>query len=109
MEKGILKYTLKNAIEHKGKADEKAVIGKIFKDNKDVVKKVNFMSLDEQKEELKTLDFRLLKKEKVKKEFMLPELKTDKKIVMRFAPNPNGAMRLGHSRIALLNWFYVEL
>ena len=34
MEKEILKYTLKNAIEHKGKADEKAVIGKIFKDNK---------------------------------------------------------------------------
>src|SRR3989344_5191526 len=121
MEKEILKYTLKNAIEHKGKADEKAIIGKIFKGNKNVnlkevlkdiknvVKKVNSMSLDEQKEELKTLDFRLLKKEKIIKEFILPELKTDKKIVMRFAPNPNGAMSLGHSRIALLNWFYVEL
>ena len=36
MEKEILKYTLKNAIEHKGKADEKAIIGKIFKGNKNV-------------------------------------------------------------------------
>ena len=121
MEKDILKYALKNAIEHKGRADEKAVVGKLFKDKKnldpvevlkevkEVVKKVNSMNLEEQREELNSLDFRLLKKEKVKKEFILPELKTDKKIVMRFAPNPNGAMSLGHSRVALLNWFYVEL
>src|SRR3989344_2677754 len=118
----ILKYALQNAIRYKGKADLKAVTSKLFseikvkdkksllKDVKNIVNKVNKMGLKKQIEELKKIEPKLLEeKKKVKKRIILPKLsKVKGKVVMRFAPNPNGAMSLGHARTALLNWFYTE-
>ncbi len=117
----ILKYALQNAINYNGKADGKAVAGKVFsevinvdkkkllKEIDEVVKKVNSLKLDEQKDELGKIDSSLLEKKKIIEKAKLPELpNSNKGVSMRFAPNPNGPMSLGHSRPALLNWYYVK-
>lgn len=124
MENIILRYTLQNAIRYNGKANPGAVIGKILKENpklkKDikllikeinkVVKLVNSMDLEDQKEKLKELDPKLLiKKKKEVKKREIPDLpNVKKKVVMRFAPNPNGPPSLGHCRPGLWNWFLVQ-
>ena len=109
-------HALQNAVNYKGKADSKAVIGKIFAENpkinkktlfnqiNEIVNKVNSMSLQEQQSYLQ--QFPAYKKPLIEKK--LPDLKNPKNIIMRFAPNPNGAMSLGHSRVAILNWIYTK-
>jgi len=120
MQKKIFQYALENAVKYNGKADLNAVLGKVFSEFKDidkkkiveeakeVIKKVNSMPLENQKEELKKLTPE--KKEKpIKEKPKLPELeKPHKNVVMRFAPNPNGPLSLGHSRPALWNYLLVK-
>src|SRR3989344_5302476 len=98
MQKKIFQYALENAVKYNGKADLNAVLGKVFSEFKDidkkkiveeakeVIKKVNSMPLENQKEELKKLTPE--KKEKpIKEKPKLPELeKPHKNVVMRFAP-----------------------
>lgn len=119
LDREILRLALENAIDYKGKANFKAVIGKVmgqkrslgFEDIKikvkNIVDEVNSMKLEEQKEMFKA--FKPTEKVEKSKERKIPDLDNVKdKVVMRFAPNPNGAMSFGHSRIALWNWFFVE-
>lgn len=124
MEKLILRYVLENAVKYDGKSNIQSVLGKILQDDsklkskvkellieiQKVVNKVNSMSIEEQQNELAKIK-PIKKDKKVKrKRLIIPNLENAKKngAVMRFAPNPNGAMTLGHSRVALWNWFFVK-
>lgn len=113
----ILRCALENATKYGGKANYNAALGGLFARKKNIDKKkaielcrkiiaeVNSLSLNEQKERLKELG-KLKKLSKKKKEICLE--RTKGKVVMRFAPNPNGPMSFGHSRTALWNWFFVK-
>lgn len=116
----VRKHALLNAVEHNGKASPGAVLGRVLAEQpglknkvRDVMKtvtkavaSVNSISLEEQKAEISKLG---VKKKAAKKRAGLPAIKAVKgKVVMRFAPNPNGPMSLGHSRQALNNWWYVK-
>lgn len=122
-EKIILKHALQNAVNYNGKANTGAVIGKILsekpelknnistlsKEIQKIVNEVNSLTLEQQKERLKEFASELPVKEKKKEERKIPDLENVKgKVVMRFAPNPNGPISLGHCRPALWNWFFVE-
>ena len=113
----VLRCALQNAIQYNGRATVNSVLGLVFAlDNSSdkkliieevnkIVPEVNRMSNDEQLKLLKRLG-EIKKKKDVKKRIRLEKVKG--KVVMRFAPNPNGAMSFGHSRVALWNWFFVE-
>ena len=120
----ILKYALLNAVQHDGKANVQAVLGKIISENpkvrneikeiipeiKKIVAEVNSLSVDEQKKKVKELGLKIEKK-KVEEERELPPLpnvKKYKKIVMRMAPFPSGPLHIGNARMALLNDEYVK-
>ena len=118
MEDIILKHTLKNAVDYNGKADSKSVIGKILSEKKSykkqikeilpkinkIVEQVNNLTLEQQKQQLASFTFKKIKKKEKVQE--LPGVKG--KVIMRFAPNPNGVLSLGHCRQALWNWFFVQ-
>lgn len=117
----ILRHALKNAVLHDGKADVKAVMNKVIGDKpkadrkklasevKKIVVDVNKKSIAVQKKELlKIWPDALEKKPEKPKE--LPALlgAVKGKVVLRFAPNPNGAMTLGAARGLILNWEYAK-
>jgi glutamyl-tRNA synthetase len=127
VEELILKYALINAYTHKGKANTKAVIGKVLGENpelrpkakeiiplvNEIVERVNGMSIEEQESKLKEIypEFFEAKKEKKEEKKGLPPLpKAEKgKVVTRFAPNPDGAFHLGNARAAILSHEYARL
>ncbi|NJD99119.1 glutamate--tRNA ligase [Thermococcus sp. LS1] len=127
VEELIMKYALINAISHKGKANPKAVIGKVLGENPElrpkakeiiplvnqIVEQVNGMSIEEQEAKLKEIypEFFEAKKEKKEEKKGLPPLpKAEKgKVVTRFAPNPDGAFHLGNARAAILSHEYARL
>lgn len=110
------KYALKNAVDFEGEANPGAVIGKIFAEldikdeNKgevqrkaqEICQNVNNLSLEEQKEELEEYEFEEQEKEE---HDPIPDLKDaeEGEVVVRFAPNPNGAPHLGHARGMTIN------
>ncbi|VVB79146.1 Glutamate--tRNA ligase [uncultured archaeon] len=122
IEKKMLAYALKNAVEHEGKCQSGAVLNPLFHEGLDkaevknimpkineVVKKVNSMSLDEQKKELEETE-KLISHRKVRAEDELPELPDVPKtgVVMRFAPAPSGALHVGHAISNVISSLYVE-
>lgn len=119
----ILRLALQNAVKYNGKASRQAVIGKVlaadpglkglgnelYKLVDDIIAEVNSMKIEEQRRKLEEIAPELLvekKKEEVRRLQVLKNV--DGRVVMRFAPNPNGPLSLGHARPALLNWFYVK-
>ncbi|PJA18997.1 MAG: glutamate--tRNA ligase, partial [Candidatus Diapherotrites archaeon CG_4_10_14_0_2_um_filter_31_5] len=111
-----LKYAVKNAIEHQGKAELKAVISKLMaidknlaknlsveiKEITEIVEKVNSMDKKELEEKFNSFDsFDELPERKHKEEMQL-DWADKEKVVTRYAPNPNGPIHLGNAR-ALLN------
>ncbi len=119
----ILKYALQNAILHNGKANYKAVMGKIMAENpalrsrakeligevKKIVEGINSLSLEQQRRKLEEIAPELLekkKKEERKELEDLPEVRGE--VRMRLAPSPSGPMHLGQSRMAILNDEYVK-
>lgn len=116
----ILKYALQNAVRY-GSADFKAVTGRVFseadvRDKKalldkirQVVEEVNGMKQGERISKLMEIDPKLLEDKPKEERKELPELENVKgRVVMRFAPNPSGAISLGRSRQAILNWLYCQ-
>ena len=118
----IYKHTLLNAVEHEGKADAKAVLGKVLAENpklkknvkeviseiKKIIKDVNSQTIDQQKTLLKKLGIR--EREKVILATGLTKLPNAKggKVVMRLAPYPSGPLHIGNARMVILNDEYVK-
>ncbi|MBI5884497.1 glutamate--tRNA ligase, partial [archaeon] len=121
----IWKHALKNALEHEGKAQAGAVVGKVLalfpeakkdlagisSEIKAVVEKVNKLKLEEARERLKLFEGKYELQKKEKREG-LPELEWfisgEEKCRTRFAPNPNGPFHLGGARQAILSWLYAR-
>src|SRR3989338_4323362 len=122
----ILKYILKNALEYQGKANPKAVLGLILKENQPlrndvpaVLKKIEQSIIDiskltpaQQQEKLQRLAPELLQQEKEPTiEGPLKPLPNAEKgkVIVRIAPSPSGALHIGHAYGAALNYEYAKM
>lgn len=107
----------------KGKANPKAVVGKVLGGCPElrskvaevtplinsIVEEVNAMGLEAQTKALAEMDSSLLVKEKKERKYELPELENvNGKVVMRIAPGPSGPLHIGHTRVSVLNDEYVK-
>lgn len=123
--KGLIrKHALLNAVKFNGRADAKAVLGKILSENaelraraaevskevSEIVAFVNKLSVDEQISELKKIDASLLEeKPKEKEERGLKELDgVGRDFVVRIEPSPSGALHIGHAYGLLVNSEYAK-
>jgi len=118
--KKIKAYTLKNAVEHGGKAREGSVISALFHEGlkksevkkvieqvKNVVKEINKLPIGRQEEEFKKLKSEVDKRKERKGLPPLPKAKKGK-VMMRFAPSPSGPLHIGHAATACLSFLYVQ-
>lgn len=122
----LWKLTLKNAVKFGGIPNKKAIIGKVMQERKDlrsqssiivpllddIIESATKLNIDEQTKKLLELEPNALeKKETIKEKKILPELPNIdkyKKIVMRLAPYPSGALHIGNARMVILNDEYVK-
>ena len=121
----VRKAILLNALQHGGKAQTGAIIGKIIGERQElrtkakelteligeILEKVNSLSIDAQKKEVQERWPEALNKEKVEEEKKLPPLaNTDRypMIVTRFSPNPDCVLHLGSARAILLSHEYAR-
>ncbi len=119
----ILKYALQNALFHDGRANYKAVMGKIMAENpelrkrakelipevKKIVEEVNSLSPEEMRKKLEEIAPELLERKKKEEKKELEDLPdVNGPVRMRLAPSPSGPMHLGQSRMAILNDEYVK-
>lgn len=120
----IYKHALHNAVRYEGKANPGAVIAKVVgedpelkKDMKvlgkkvsEVVKKVNSLGLDKQKEELGKIAPDLLEEKKIVEERKLPPLKNvEGPVVLRVAPYPSGPLHIGNTKQVIINDEYAKI
>jgi len=120
IEQKMLAYALKNAVEHEGKCQSGAVLNPLFHEGlerdkvkevmpqiNEIVKKVNSMSLEEQKTELEEAEKLIShRKERVG----MPELPNvpTTGVIMRYAPAASGYLHLGHASSNCANAMYVK-
>jgi glutamyl-tRNA synthetase len=119
-------YGLKNAVEFNGKANSKAVMGKLMMERPElrskakiysnvidkVITEINQIGIEEQRKKLLELEPSALDKEEKREELkelpQLPKLEQYKKIIMRLAPYPSGALHIGNARMVILNNEYIK-
>lgn len=122
LKKLVFKHAVINAFQHDGKADAKAVLGKVIAerpeskpDIKNVIKiikssvdEVNSLPAAKLKKEFEKLKIR--PKKRVEEKAKLPPMpKAVKgKVTMRLAPYPSGPLHIGNARMAVLNDEYAK-
>lgn len=116
---------LQNALQYHGKADPKAVLGKLMAEKPElrprakelvplvqrVCQEVEALAPEAQKAELEREAPELLaRKEPEERKAVLPPLPgaQDGKVVMRLAPYPSGPLHIGNARMVVLNDEYVK-
>ena len=125
----IWHLALQNAFEYDGKGAAGSVIGRIMSMRADLrqhgghvsplvaqsVQKANQLAQEQGLEHVESIlaseaPHLLEGRQKQEKREGLPELKNvqDKKIVLRFAPNPNGPLSFGHARGIVINGTYAK-
>jgi glutamyl-tRNA synthetase len=123
----VQKAALLNALQHGGKAQAGAIIGKIIGEKQElktkakeltgliskVVNEVNSLSVEEQKRRVEEKWPEALKKEKAEEEEKrlppLPNADKYKQVVTRFSPNPDCVLHLGSARAIILSHEYARL
>lgn len=122
----LKRHAILNALKYGGKADVKAVVGKVlsespnlrkiasevFKIAAEVVAEINSMSFAEQRSLAESLGLSLVKERPKKEGHLLPPLPNAQKyskIYVRFAPNPDSVIHLGNARAALLSDEYAKM
>ncbi|MCX8153286.1 MAG: glutamate--tRNA ligase [Candidatus Bathyarchaeota archaeon] len=123
----ILRAALLNALQHDGKAQVGAIIGKVIGERQElkiqakelasligkVVNEVNSLSIDEQKRIVEEKWPEALKKEKAaEEEKHLPPLPSAERyslVITRFSPNPDCVLHLGSARAIILSHEYARM
>jgi len=124
----VRKYALQNAVEYDGEGQSGSVLGRLLSERKDLrqnarelmvlvdaeVSAANSMAASQGvgavRAELERSAPEALEREKHQKAEGLRELPGDtSSIVLRFAPNPNGPMTIGHSRGLSINSEYSRM
>ena len=122
----VRKAALLNAMQHGGKGQAGALIGRIISERQElktkakelsgligkVVKEVNKLSIEEQKRLVEEKWPEALKKEKPVEEKGLPSLPNVanyKQVVTRFSPNPDCVLHLGSARAIVLSHEYARM
>jgi len=118
----IEKYALANAFQHNGKANPKAVLGKVLsadpdlRNNIDIVAKevleviirINKLSLSQQESELKEVYPELFTIEKKEKSMVELLGAMQGKVITRMPPEPSKHMLVGHALSFLINYIYAN-
>ncbi|MFX1366214.1 MAG: glutamate--tRNA ligase [Promethearchaeota archaeon] len=117
---------LKNSVKFNGKPNKKAIMGKLMATRSDlrsetkiilplleqIIGEILKLTIDQQTEQLLKLDPHALDKEVKRKETKelpeLPNISNYKKVIMRLAPYPSGALHIGNARMIVLNDEYVK-
>lgn len=120
----IKKYALQNAALYGGKANPKAVMGKVLAEQpelrsrakevaaaaEEVCREVASLGFEDICRMAEEIDPNILKRTKCERKHVLPDLPgaEEGKVVMRVAPGPSGPLHLGHTRVSILNDEYVK-
>jgi glutamyl-tRNA synthetase len=115
----IKAYALKNAIAYKGKANSGAIVSALFNEGlekseiknvipkiQEIIKEIETLDLEKQKEEFEKMK-EFVSEREVRKG--LPELpNSENGVIMRFAPSASGPMHAAHAIVAGLSIDYVK-
>ena len=123
----VRKYALQNAVEYGGKGQSGSVLGRVLAEREQLRNRVKSLLLLVEKEvtransiaredgiegvrkELQSLAPEALDRERHKKNEGLRDLPGNtSEVILRFAPNPNGPLSIGHSRGVAINSLYAD-